>query len=337
MPYNLSSSASSNRKSEQFVSPVTDYEVSSSAVKRADTSKSLLRTTLADLQNLKSADNDESLREDQNDQPVKSVDQRSCDNSANQQKVDPVNRNEDDDLFDSEIDRLFDADSQITNAKSTCETSNQAEVDRSQPVDDYQFSSESERIFERSRLASQLGKQFPSRTLSQQSNGPNRRSAIRETRYDQVDDELSRLNEQTEDADDELFDSDAVNNEESSDERSIDEFEEKNCRPPDDAASRFASAYGGYPTDDLVKLGTDEFESDELLGIDLDDTLIKSDDPAEDEFITQPTKPFDPNDCDFKTAAGNPIKVNMSEQEQIARAKSLGISSEFDFKSQAFH
>lgn len=323
-PYDLASSSfSSNRKSGQFVCPVKNPDESYSALNRAPaTSTSLLRTTLSDLQNLRNNDN-ETPRNEQNDPIAK--DQQSYEKPASQEAANVADSNvapcaKGDETMDSEIDRFLDANPEITlGSRSPNRARTSSQSNRSQPVDDYQFSSEFERIFDNSSLASQLNREFNTRKCSQLSTESN---LNQETREDEIDNELSRLNERTVDVDDELFDSDAVNNEGSDDERSDDEpaFDD------DDDAQ-----------EDLDRLAKEELESeDDLFGVDLDDTLIKSDDLA-DEFITQPVKQFNPNECDFRTAAGDPVQVSMSEEAQRAAAMRLGIRSNFnpaDFISQ---
>lgn len=291
--------------------------MSYSAVKKADTSTILLRTSLTDLQNLNQA--------------------------AEQGKPKSASGKEEDDLFDSECDRFLDANSvamtEIVKGTAKMEShsellaSDQENDVQSQPVDDdCKFDSEFERIFENSNLEKHLSRVFANKRSSQLSNGTN---ATQETKDDEVDKELNRLNAR--DGDDaELFDSDAVNDEDGDDEQSNDGFRD---HTNNDEPNRFAGGHdenSGENEKDLDRLASEELEEEELFSADLDTTLIKGDDPAENEFFTQAVTHFDPDDGDFKTAAGNPINVKMSEEAQKARAISLGIHSDYDPRTQAF-
>lgn len=295
-PYDVASSSASNRKSGQFICPVTDYNESLSAVKKTDTSTSLLRTSLTDLQNLN--------------------------HSAEKSKPKPSGGKEDEDLFDSEYDRLLgDADATTKmESKSPGErhASDQENDVRKQPVnDDCHFDSEYDRMINNSNL-DQLSKVFDKQS-SQMSN-----AATQETKEDEVDKELNRLNARTEDdADEELFDSDAVNDEESDDEQS------------NDMKSEPSRHDENSPEEDLDRLAKEE-EDDDQFGVELDNTLIKSDDPSENEFFTQAVMHFNPEDGDFRTAGGDPITLKMTEEQQRARARSLGIVCDYDPRSQAF-
>ena len=307
-PYDITSSSITNRKSGQFISPIVNYDLSLSVLQKKENSRNLILSALETENSRRLSDLDQSAvglantsapvvsSSTDSGEEINKMDKQLIDvrvsNSSNQiseQISESTNQNSESTNQNSKsANRIDEMQSNrpsnecnvSTNRKQT-EDINEAKS-TSQCTDDM-FDSEIDRLFGNAS--------FENRTK------PSEEALDGEVQSD--DEVYGREGE-------ELFDSDAINN------------EEYDSQLSQNAASVLDNLY------QIDQLENDEIEDDDL-DLELDSTLIfRSNDPIQSQFITKPIE-HPPIDDGFKTASGVPIQIKMSLEEQRIRARRLGI------------
>ena len=310
-PYDITSSSIANRKSGQFISPIVNYDLSLSVLQKKEDTRNLSLSALQTVEDSRrlsdlnqsavglanksapvvssSTDSGEEI----NKMDKQLIDGRMS-SSSNHQISEQINEstNQISELTNqiresaNQIDKIqsnrpSDECNVPTNVRKQTEDINEAKS-TSQCTDDM-FDSEIDRLFGNAS--------FENRTK------PSEEALDGEVQSD--DEVYGREGE-------ELFDSDAINN------------EEYDSQLSQNAASVLDNLY------QIDQLENDEIEDDDL-DLELDSTLIfRSNDPIQSQFITKPIE-HPPIDDGFKTASGVPIQIKMSLEEQRIRARRLGI------------
>ena len=306
-PYDITSSSITNRKSGQFISPIVNYDLSLSVLQKKENSRNLILSALETENSRRLSDLDQSAVGLANTSaPVvsSSTDSGEEINKMDKQLIDVRVSNSSNHQISEQISESTNQISESTNQNS--KSANRIdEMQSNRPSNECNVSTnrkQTEDLNEAKSTSQCTDDMFDSEIdrLIGNASFENRSKPFEEALDVQSDDEVySRGGE-------ELFDSDAINN------------EEYDSQQSQNAANILDNLY------QIDQLENDEIE-DDGLDLELDSTLIfRSNDPIQSQFITKPIE-NPPIDDGFKTASGVSIQIKMSLEEQQMRARRLGI------------
>lgn len=320
-PYNITSSSTVSRKSTQFISPIVDIEQSRAALMK--------RYSLPNQSTLINSENNSStfnvINKSNGDRLTVSSDSIRSIDKMNNQTINRINK-EDQSLKllsnQESMKKTIEIDKNRPNEQLNNKATEDAKRKATNQANQERLSQD--RLSQKSKigaiyLPTEFDDQFDSEFDRMMGNNSFSMLNDDKTTNAQLDtqSDIDTRDSQENQLEEELFDSDAINNESDS------QFDDLNN-----------VSIGLLSSDDLKAIENDmDRELDALLeseidndDVELDSTLIfKSDDPILSQYIVKPVEiPID-HDNEFKTATGVPIKIKMTDEQQKAKARALGL------------